>query len=147
MHKVLGLNGINRNRFGQRDPKQYGTVALAQINEKLAAEAKKLGAGLEFFQSNFEGEFVEKIHAAHKNGTDGLMVNAGAWTHYSYGLMDALAILKCPVIEVHMSNVHAREEFRQFSVLSKVTVGCVAGFGEDSYAQALNALVNILNKK
>ncbi|MDL2307047.1 type II 3-dehydroquinate dehydratase [Desulfovibrio sp. OttesenSCG-928-C06] len=146
MHKILVMNGINLNMFGQRDPRQYGTITLAQINEKLEAEGKKLGVELEFFQSNFEGEFVEKIHAAHKNGTSGLLVNAGAWTHYSYGLMDALAILKCPVIEVHMSNVHAREDFRHFSVLSKVTVGCVAGFGEDSYLLALNALVKILNK-
>lgn len=146
MHKILVMNGINLNMFGQRDERHYGSITLQEINEKMSSLATDLKVELEFFQSNFEGEFVEKIHAAHREKLSGVIINAGAWTHYSYGLMDALAILLCPVVEVHMSNVHAREGFRHFSVLSTVTKGCVAGFGEDSYILALQALVNILDK-
>jgi len=142
--RIVVMNGINLNMFGKRDPAQYGTATLDDINKAVAALAGELGLEVEFFQSNCEGEFVEKIHAVHQDGTAGLLVNAGAWTHYSYGLMDALAILKIPVIEVHMSNVHAREEFRHFSVLSKVTRGCVAGFGLNSYLLALRAVADLL---
>ena len=142
--RIVVMNGINLNMFGKRDPAQYGTATLDDINKSVITLADELGLEVEFFQSNCEGAFVEKIHAVHQSDAAGLLVNAGAWTHYSYGLMDALAILKIPVIEVHMSNVHAREDFRHFSVLSKVSKGCVAGFGVDSYLLALRAVANLI---
>ena len=143
--KALVMNGINLNMFGYRDPSHYGTVTLADINRRVTELAGELGLEVDFFQTNFEGEFVEKLHSIHQDGTaDGLVINAGAWTHYSYGIMDALAIVKVPIIEVHMSNVHAREEFRHFSILSKICRGTVAGFGADSYLLGLRALAGLL---
>ena len=143
---VTVMNGVNMNMLGQRDPKQYGCRTLDEINQGLGLLADELGLAIEFFQSNFEGEFVEKIHAAHQNGTAGLLVNAGAWSHYNYAIADALAILRIPVIEVHMTNVQAREEFRRFSVLSPMAVGIVAGFGENSYHLALRAMAGLIRK-
>ena len=144
MARILIMHGVNLNMFGKRDPKHYGTETLEGINEKIAALADELGVEVSFFQSNFEGAFVERIQEAHGDGTDGIVVNAGAWTHYSYAIMDALAILNIPVVEVHMSNVHARESFRHFSVLSAVTRGSVAGFGADSYLLGLRAVADLL---
>ncbi|WP_294512012.1 type II 3-dehydroquinate dehydratase [uncultured Bilophila sp.] len=144
MARILVMHGVNLNMFGKRDPKQYGTETLEGINEKIAALADELGVDVSFFQSNIEGAFVERIQAAHDDGTDGIVVNAGAWTHYSYAIMDALAILDIPVVEVHMSNVHAREPFRHFSVLSTVTRGSIAGFGADSYLLGLRAVADLL---
>ncbi len=144
MARILVMHGVNLNMFGKRDPKQYGTETLEGINEKIAALADELGVDVSFFQSNIEGAFVERIQAAHDDGTDGIVVNAGAWTHYSYAIMDALAILDIPVVEVHMSNVHAREPFRHFSVLSTVTRGSIAGFGAGSYLLGLRAVADLL---
>lgn len=144
MNRILVMHGVNLNMFGKRDPKQYGTETLEGINEKIAVLADELGVDVSFFQSNIEGAFVERIQAAHDDGTDGIVVNAGAWTHYSYAIMDALAILDIPVVEVHMSNVHAREPFRHFSVLSTVTRGSIAGFGADSYLLGLRAVADLL---
>lgn len=144
MARILVMHGVNLNMFGKRDPKQYGTETLEGINEKIAVLADELGVDVSFFQSNIEGAFVERIQAAHDDGTDGIVVNAGAWTHYSYAIMDALAILDIPVVEVHMSNVHAREPFRHFSVLSTVTRGSIAGFGADSYLLGLRAVADLL---
>ncbi len=118
MKKVLVLHGVNLNMFGKRDPAQYGTITLQQINEQLAALAAQLGCEVECYQTNHEGEMVEKIHQAHEKQIDAVIINAGAWTHYSYAIMDALGILKAPIVEVHMSHVHAREEFRHFSVVA-----------------------------
>ena len=109
---ILVLHGINLNMFGKRDPAQYGTVTLAEIDQRLQALGQQLGARVECFQSNIEGAMCERIHQAHADKIDAVVINAGAWTHYSYGIRDALAILACPVVEVHMSNVHARETFR-----------------------------------
>lgn len=94
--KILVLNGINLNMFGKRDPAQYGTITLDQINQRLVDLGRELGAQVESFQTNFEGALCERIHAAHTDGTQAVLINAGAWTHYSYGIRDALAILKCP---------------------------------------------------
>ena len=102
---------------------------------------------LETFQTNHEGVMVERIHAALTDGTDAIVINAGAWTHYSYAIMDALGILSIPVVEVHMSNVHAREEFRHHSVLSTVSAGSIAGFGVDSYLLGLRAACSLLGRK
>ena len=139
--KILILHGINLNMFGKRDPKQYGTTTLAEIDERLETLGRELDVAVECFQSNSEGAFCERIHRAHGEGADAVVVNAGAWTHYSYGIRDALAILACPVIEVHMSNIHAREAFRHHSVLAEIAKGQIAGFGVDSYLLALRAAV------
>lgn len=139
--KILTLHGINLNMFGKRDPKTYGTTTLAEIDAQLVALGQELGVQVECFQSNFEGAMVERIHAAHTDGVDAIVINAGAWTHYSYGIRDALAILKCPIVEVHMSNVHAREAFRHHSVLAEIAQGQIAGFGVDSYLLGLRTAV------
>ena len=136
------LHGINHNMFGKRDPKQYGTITLDQINDRLIASGRELGADVEHFQTNHEGEMVERIHKAFFDQVDAVLINAGAWTHYSYGLRDALAILTCPIIELHMSNIHARETFRHHSVLAEIVQGQIAGFGVDSYLLALRTAVS-----
>ena len=140
--RILTLNGINLNMFGKRDPAQYGTTTLDEINASLASLGAELGVEVETFQTNFEGEMVERIHRAHAEGVDAVLINAGAWTHYSYGIRDALAILKCPIVELHMSNVHAREAFRHVSVVAEVVKGQICGFGADSYLLALRAAVS-----
>jgi 3-dehydroquinate dehydratase-2 len=140
--KILMLHGVNHDMFGQRDPAQYGTVTLAQIDEQLHALGRELGAvEIESFQTNHEGAMCERIHRAYAEGKDAVLINAGAWTHYSYAIRDALAILTCPVIELHMSNVHAREPFRHVSVFADVVKGQICGFGVDSYLLALRAAV------
>ena len=140
--KILVLHGINLNMFGKRDPAQYGTATLADIEAALQRLATELGVEVESFQTNHEGEMAERIHRAHAEGVDAVVINAGAWTHYSYGLRDALAILACPVVEVHMSNVHAREAFRHVSVFSEVVRGQICGFGVDSYLLGVRAAVS-----
>lgn len=140
--KILMLHGINHNLFGRRDPAQYGTVTLDEINARLADLGQELGASIETFQTNFEGALCERIHQAHADGVDAVLINAGAWTHYSYGIRDALAILSCPTIEVHMSNIHAREAFRHVSVFADIVRGQICGFGLDSYLLALRAAVS-----
>ncbi len=139
--KILVLNGINLNMFGKRDPAQYGTTTLAEIDASVMALGQELGAAVECFQTNHEGEMCERIHLAHGEGVAAVLINAGAWTHYSYGIRDALAILKCPIFEVHMSNIHAREAFRHHSVIAEIAKGQIAGFGVDSYLLALRAAV------
>jgi len=139
--KVLTLHGINLNMFGKRDPAQYGTATLDDINQGLKTLGKELGADVECFQTNFEGAMVEKIHQAFVDNVAAVVINAGAWTHYSYGIRDALAILKCPIVEVHMSNIHAREAFRHHSVLAEIVQGQVAGFGVDSYLLGLRTAI------
>jgi 3-dehydroquinate dehydratase II len=144
-HHILMLHGINHNMFGQRDPKQYGTVTLAQIDAQLQSLGKELGAAVESFQTNHEGAMVERIHQAFAEKKDAVLINAGAWTHYSYGLRDALAILTCPIVELHMSNIHAREPFRHTSVFADIVRGQICGFGVDSYLLALRAAVSAAN--
>lgn len=140
--KVLMLHGINHDMFGKRDPKQYGTVTLAEIDAKLQALGSELGAEVESFQTNHEGAMCERIHRAYAEGKDAVLINAGAWTHYSYGIRDAIAILTCPVVELHMSNIHAREAFRHTSVFAEIVKGQICGFGVDSYLLALRAAVS-----
>ena len=143
--KILVLHGINLDMFGQRDPAMYGNVTLAQIDERIAALASELGASVEAFQTNHEGEMVERIHAVLDSDVDAVVINAGAWTHYSYGIRDALAILSVPIVEVHVSNVHAREAWRHESVFSGVVHGQIAGFGVDSYLLGLRAAVSAVD--
>jgi len=142
MKRFLMLHGINHNMFGKRDPKQYGTTTLEEIDQRLQALGKELGAGIESFQTNSEGEMCERIHRAFSEGVDAVLINAGAWTHYSYGIRDALAILTVPVVEVHMSNIHAREKFRHHSVFAEIVRGQICGFGVDSYELGLRAAVS-----
>ena len=139
---ILVLHGINLDMFGKRDPKQYGTATLTEINAQLVALGKELGAQVTTFQTNFEGAMVERIHQAAADSTHAIVINAGAWTHYSYGIRDALAILKYPIIEVHMSNIHAREAFRHTSVFADIAKGQICGFGVDSYLLGLRAAVS-----
>jgi len=147
MKKILVLHGVNLNMFGKRDPSQYGTITLDEINQRLIKLAKELGVELETFQTNHEGEIVEKIHQAHQEKVDAVVINAGAWTHYSYALRDALAILKVPIIEVHMSNIHAREEFRDYSVIAPLAKGQIVGFGVHSYLLGLRAAWELVKKE
>jgi len=141
MKKFLMLHGINHNMFGKRDPKQYGTITLEQIDGRLKELAQELGVAVESYQTNGEGEMCERIHQAYADKVDGVLINAGAWTHYSYGIRDALAILTVPIVEIHMSNVLAREPFRHISVFSEVVRGQICGFGVDSYLLGLRAAV------
>jgi len=145
--KILTLHGINLNMFGKRDAKTYGTATLAEIDAELKAIGQTLGAEVECFQTNFEGAMAERIHQAYFEGVDAVLINAGAWTHYSYGIRDALAILKCPILEVHMSNVHARETFRHTSVFAEVVRGQICGFGTESYMTALRTAVSLVQKE
>ena len=139
--KFLMLHGVNHNMFGKRDPKQYGTITLEEINSNIQDLANELQIEVEAYQTNHEGEMVEKIHEAFLNGVDGVVLNAGAWTHYSYAIRDALAILTVPVVEIHMSNIHSREEFRHKSVFADIATGQISGFGEESYVLGIRAAV------
>lgn len=145
--KVLVLHGVNLDMFGKRDPEQYGTITLAEIDERLRELGAELGAEVEAFQTNDEGAMCARIHRAHSDGTEGVVINAGAWTHYSYAIRDALAILAVPVVEVHMSNVHAREAFREQSVFSDIVLGRIAGLGVDSYLLGLRGVVSAADRR
>lgn len=137
--KILVLHGVNLNLFGKRDPAQYGTLTLDEINAQVRLLGTDLGAEVGTFQTNHEGAMCERIHKAHADKVDAVLINAGAWTHYSYAIRDALAVLACPIVEVHMSNIHAREAFRHVSVIADIARGQICGFGVDSYLLALRA--------
>ncbi len=132
--KFLFINGVNLNMTGRREKGVYGTRSLTDINADISARLK--GDMCVFYQSNIEGEICSRLHAAADEGFDGIILNAGAFTHYSYAIRDAIASIDIPVVEVHMSNVHSREEFRHTSVISAVCKGVVAGFGANSYILA-----------
>jgi 3-dehydroquinate dehydratase-2 len=140
--KILVLHGINLNMFGKREPAKYGTTTLAEIDAKLLSLGKELGAQVESFQTNHEGAMCERVHRAFGEEFAAVLINAGAWTHYSYGLRDALAMLTIPIVELHMSNIHARETFRTHSVIAAIVRGQICGFGVDSYLLALRAAVS-----
>ncbi|ANH73350.1 3-dehydroquinate dehydratase, type II [Ralstonia insidiosa] len=145
MKRILMLHGINHNMFGKRDPAQYGTITLAEIDARLQALGDELGVQVESFQTNSEAAMCERIHRAFEEGQDAVLINAGAWTHYSYGIRDALAILTCPVVELHMSNIHAREPFRHHSVFADIVSGQICGFGIQSYLLALRAAASAVD--
>ena len=142
MKKILMLHGINHNMFGQRDPAQYGTVTLAEIDASLRSLGSQLGCEVDSFQTNCEGAMCDRIHQGFRDGVDGVLINAGAWTHYSYGIRDALAMLTVPVVEIHMSNIHAREPFRHHSVFADIARDQICGFGADSYLLGLAAALS-----
>ena len=139
--KILCLNGPNLNLLGQREPAIYGRTTLAEIEASVRKRAKELGVTAEFRQSNLEGELVSWIQEA-KDRYDVLVLNAAAYTHTSIALRDAITAVGIPTIEVHLSNVHAREKFRHKSLLAPVCVGQIAGFGANSYVLAIDAAVN-----
>ena len=143
--KILVINGPNINMLGTREPEIYGSLTLADIEQGLKNFISENYPDVEllFFQSNIEGEIVEKIQQAH-GVYDGILINAGGYTHTSVVIRDAIAAVQIPTIEVHMTNIHAREEFRHTSLLSGVCKAIVAGFGEDSYILALEGLVKTL---
>lgn len=142
--KILVVNGPNLNLLGTREPDVYGTLTLEKINEELALYAQNLGAEIEFFQSNIEGEIVDKIQQS-RNDCQGIVINPAAYTHTSVAIRDAIAAVNLPSVEVHISNIHKREEFRKHSFIAPVCIGQIAGFGLDSYKLGLKAVINFLN--
>jgi len=145
MNKIIILNGPNLNLLGEREKDQYGTKTLQDIENHCRAYAQKNKIELSFYQSNIEGELVDKIQNS-RNVQDGLIINAGGYTHTSVAIHDALKILKIPIIELHISNVYNREEFRHKSLISKVAKGIICGFGIDGYILSLQAINNFLEK-
>lgn len=142
--KILLINGANLNMLGIREPEKYGGKSLKEIEEAVIQRGQELGAEIQPYQSNIEGEIVEEIQKA-LGVYDGIIINAGGYTHTSVVIRDAIAAVKIPTVEVHMTNIHAREEFRHTSLLSGVCKGIVAGFGENSYILALEGLVKSIS--
>jgi len=143
--RILVLHGPNLNLLGQREPEVYGRQTLADINESLSLLAAELGAAIDAFQSNHEGDLIDRIHSAKSNGFAGIIINPGGLTHTSISLRDAISSIELPVIESHLSNIHAREAFRQHSYVAGVVVGQVSGFGAMSYHLALRGLISHLS--
>lgn len=141
--KILVLHGPNLNLLGEREKDIYGKLTLDEINKMLKSEAKDLGLEVEFFQSNSEGELVDRIHEARKNFS-GIVMNPAAFTHTSVALRDAVAALNIPVVEVHLSNIYQREEFRHHSMIAPVARGQVSGFGAQSYLLGLRAVAGLI---
>lgn len=143
---ILVINGPNLNLLGTREPGVYGSDTLQEIQSEIIAETKALNIDVEFYQSNHEGGIIDALHNA-MGDADGVVLNAGAYTHYSYAIRDAIKAIKIPVVEVHMSNVDSREEFRHVSVIAPVCKGSIAGFGKFSYILGIRAVVNLLTEK
>ena len=142
--KILVLNGVNLNMLGIREPEKYGTMTLKDLEKELYAYSFEIGIDIETFQSNFEGEIVEKIHNA-KNNFDGIVINAGAYTHTSIAIRDAISAVNIPTIEVHITNIYKREQFRHNSYIAPVCVGQISGFGLNSYKLGLKAVVDYIS--
>ena len=144
--KILLIHGPNLNLLGKREPGIYGALTLEEINGRASRAALENGAELRCFQSNSEGALIDAVHQA-SEWADGIVINPGAYSHYSYALRDAIASVRLPVDEVHLSNIYAREEFRRHSVISAVAAGCIAGFGWRSYLFGIEALIGILKDR
>lgn len=142
--KILIINGVNMNMLGLRETEKYGTMTLKDLEKELYAFSFELGIDIETFQSNFEGEIVEKIHQT-KDNFDGIVINAGAYTHTSVAIRDAISAVNISTVEVHMTNIYKREEFRHHSYIAPVCIGQISGFGINSYKLGLKAVVDYLN--
>ncbi|HOI50763.1 type II 3-dehydroquinate dehydratase [Azonexus caeni] len=143
--RILVVHGPNLNLLGTREPEHYGRMTLADINLALARLAESVGVELEAFQSNHEGALIERIHAAREQGVRAIIINPAAYTHTSVALRDALAAVAIPFVEVHLSNVHARESFRHHSYFSDLAIGVICGLGHEGYRFALEFLLNRIN--
>jgi len=139
-YRVEVMHGVNLDQLGRRDPQLYGTLTLAELEQRIAAEAGQLDMDTDFFHTNHEGEFVERLHALRDSATDGVILNPGAWTHYAWSLRDALEIAGLPAVEVHLSDVEQREPWRGVSVIGELCFATVSGRGPDGYGQALGLL-------
>ena len=139
--RILVLNGVNLDVLGRRDPEQYGRASLNELESRIYDWARELGASVQCKQTNSEGEYVDWIHEA-LDWADGVIANPGAWTHYSYAIRDALELFDVPIVEVHLSNVDQREEWRRVSVISDLAAHRVVGKGPDGYKEALEFLVS-----
>lgn len=144
--KILIINGPNLNFLGRRDSHLYGTKTLEEINHSIALKANELGLLVNFFQSNHEGDLIDFIQA-NSNEHDAMIINAGALTHYGLSLADAITDSKIPTIEVHLSNIHSREKFRRKSVIARLCIGQIAGFGSHGYIMALSYFANLNHRK
>lgn len=144
--KILILNGPNINLLGTREPEIYGSLTLDKINEQLQNYAAVKGIEIETYQSNIEGEIVDKIQSV-KDSFDGIVINPAAYTHTSVAIRDAISAVSLPAVEVHISNIHSREEFRKNSLIAPVCIGQISGFGADSYKLGLQGLIDFLNNK
>ncbi len=146
LNKILVIHGPNLNLLGQREPDVYGKTTLEEINRLLEKTAKANRITLEFFQSNHEGEIVDRIGQAKKRGMGAVLINPAAYTHTSIAIRDAVAAVSIPTVEVHLSNIYAREEFRHTSLIAPVCHGQVSGFGANSYVLGLEALIGLIKK-
>ena len=146
MKKIIIVNGPNLNLLGEREKSQYGSLTLSEIEQNCKVFAKKNNVEMRFFQSNIEGEIVEKIQLSRKD-FDGLIINAGGYTHTSVAIHDALKIIKIPIIELHISNIYNREDFRHKSLISKVANGVICGFGANGYIMALEAIIKFIKNE
>lgn len=144
--RILVLHGPNLNLLGERDPKIYGSQSLEELNRQIEAHARRLGVEVEFFQSNHEGALIDRLHGARRR-VDGIVINPGALTHYSYALRDAIEAVGLPAVEVHLSDIHARELFRQTSVIAPVCLAQISGKGAQSYVEGLERLLTHLKAK
>ncbi len=142
--KIQIINGPNLNMLGKREPEIYGSLSLDKINSDLAQNAEPLGLELDFFQSNHEGAIIDKIHENFNAKIDGIIINPGALTHTSIAIRDALLLLSCPIIEIHLSNIYKREVFRHKSILADIVTGQISGFGAYGYQMALNAMADMI---
>ncbi|MCF6248375.1 MAG: type II 3-dehydroquinate dehydratase [Desulfobacula sp.] len=146
LKSVCVMNGPNLNMLGKREPEVYGSLTLEDINKGLKKSAGPLALDVEFFQSNHEGEIVDKIHALFESNTQGIIINPGAFTHTSVALRDALLLLPCPIIEIHLSNIYKRESFRHKSLVADIARGQISGFGHFGYQMALSAMADMINE-
>ncbi len=146
LKSVCVMNGPNLNMLGKREPEVYGSLTLGDINKDLEKNAGSLALDLEFFQSNHEGEMVDKIHALFESKIQGIIINPGAFTHTSVALRDALLLVSCPIIEIHLSNIYKREAFRHKSFVADIAQGQISGFGHFGYQMALSAMANLINE-